>query len=144
MKAEVVPNKPRRYEYVKSFEENPSVVIGRLSSICKKKPEESYSSKDVRIFTFDCEDIIIDAVIADGGITIYVYTPGIKSIDNHAILSGGLLGVIASTAGAYYTDSTILGLILGSLVFVGCAWAIRRWLMRGSEVVELFERIKEL
>lgn len=143
LKAEVIPNQPRYYEYVKYFEENPKILLSKLSKFCKVRPSEVYSGRDAQILTYDCEDIVIDVVIAERGATIYVYTPGLKKIDDLSIISGAVLGGITAFASGYFFG-LVVGLFAGLLVYIGSTYGIRKFLLKNNKVVEMLEKIKEL
>ena len=141
---EVIPNRPRSYEYVKSFEEDPRKIIRNVANICGVKPVESFSSREAKIITFDCDDVVIDLVVAEGGSTLYMYTPGLMKIDRMSIFAGTVIGFLGAFMGGYYLCNWLTAFLGGAGMYVISIWGVRNWLRQGSRVVSLVEKIKSL
>lgn len=143
MRAEVVPDNPRYYVFVKYFEENPGVVMSRISKVCKRSPEEVYSTGDARVFTYDCGDVVVDVVIADRGATMYVSAPGVDRADGVSIAVGAIVGSVFGFLGGYCC-SFLVGVLLGVGVYLASVYFVRGFLVGRSGAVELLKSVREL
>ena len=140
---EVIPSHPRNYEYIKTFEGDPRKVIAGITRVCGKVPEETYLGDGIKILTYDCGDIIVDVVVAQKGVTMYVHAPGIKRIDYTAVLVGSVLGSVVAFLGGYF-GSFVEGAVAGVGVYAGMVWLVRKIMRKGSRVVELFTKLTSL